>query len=190
MRRALVIAAVLALSVPGSAAAELAIGSRSAEEGWIVTVSAQAIGLGPVEVSVGSLRPARGWGHQWLEHDLILTNTGRRNVSFGDTWRADLMGPSGHPVLIGDPDGRCGFQAVRPVRAACILPLIYVALRPGRSETRVATLWRGVRRMEPLEAGTYVLRQPLRYRLGRRPPAEREGRTAMIRLVYRVEAGA
>jgi hypothetical protein len=41
--------------------------------------------------------------------------------------------------------------------------------------------------MAPLEPGTYVFRQPLRYRVGRKPPAAGEGRRATLRIVYRVD---
>jgi hypothetical protein len=188
VRPAFVLAAVLALIAPAAAAAELAVGSRSAEDGWIVTLSAKGIGLGPVNVSAGPLRPARGWGHQWLEHDLVLTNTGDHEVSFADTWTAAILGPRGRPMLLAEADGRCGYRAVRPLRVACILPLIFVDIRPGRSVTRVATLWKGLRRMEALEPGRYVFRQPLRFRLGKYPPAEGVGRSGMIKIVYRVDA--
>jgi hypothetical protein len=181
---------LIALSAPASAAAELAIGSRSGGEGWIVTVSVKTVGLGPVEASVGLFTPAEGWGRQWLEHDLVLTNTGNRQVTFADTWTAAMLGPRRHPVLLAEADGRCGYRAVRPLRAACVLPLIFVDIKPGRLQTRVATLWKGLRRMNPLRAGTYVFRQPLRFRFGRTPPAAGTGRRGAIELVYRVEAGA
>jgi hypothetical protein len=190
VKPAIAVAAVLALFAPASASAELAIGSRSAEDGWAVMVSAKAVGLGPIDVSVGPFRPATGWGNRWLEHDLVLTNTGDRPVTFADTWTVAVLGPPGRPMLIAEADGRCGYRAVRPLRVACILPLIFVGIRPGRSETRVATLWKGVRRMAPLEPGTYVFRQPLRYRLDRHVPTAGEGRTGAIKLVYRVEADA
>jgi hypothetical protein len=180
--------ATAALVVPASASAELAIGSRSAGDGWTVSVSVRTVGLGPVDVSVGPFRPANGWGGQWLEHDLVLTNKGHGNVTFADTWRADVLGRRGRPMLIATADWRCGYRAVRPLRAWCLLPLDFVSIRPGRSSTRVATLWKGVRRMVPLEPGTYVFRHPLRYRFGWHVPDEGEGRAGVIKLVYRVEA--
>jgi hypothetical protein len=183
-------AALLALFAPAPAGAELAIGSRSAEEGWVVTVSVEAIDLGPVDVSVGPLRPATGWGNQWLEHDLVFTNTSEREVTFADTWGAEVLGPRHRPMLIATADWRCGYTAVRPLRVACVLPLDFLDIKPGRSVMRVATLWKGLRRMASLEPGTYVFRQPLRYRLGKYPPAEGKGRTGAIKLIYRVEAGA
>jgi hypothetical protein len=181
---------VAALLAPSSASAELAIGSRSAGDGWVVAVSVTATGLGPVNVSVGPLRPATSWGNQWLHHDLMLTNNGDRVVTYADTWTADVLGPPGRPMLVADADGRCGYRAVKPLRGACILPLIFVDIRPGRSETRVVRLWKGLRTMAPLEPGRYVFRQSLRFNLGRYPPAGGEGRRAVIKLVYRVEAGA
>jgi hypothetical protein len=188
--RFLLALAAAALVVPASASAELAIGSRSAGEGWMVAVSVTATGLGPVDVSLGPLRPATGWGNQWLHHDLVFTNDGDRVVTYADMWTADVLGPPGRPMLVGDADGRCGYRAVKPLRGACILPLIFVDISPGRSETRVVRLWKGLRRMAPLEPGRYVFRQPLRFKLGRYPPAEGEGRRGVIKLVYRVEAGA
>jgi hypothetical protein len=183
-------AVLLALLTPGAASAELAMGSRSAGEGWLVTVSVETRGLGPVEVSAGSLRPASGWGRQWLSHDLVLSNTGEHRVTFADTWGPDVLGPRRRPMLIAEADGRCGYTGVRPLRAACILPLIFVGIRPGRSEVLAASLWKGVGRMAPLEPGTYVFRQSLRFSLGTHPPAEGEGHAGVFKLVYRVEAGA
>ena len=188
--RLLLALAAAALVVPASASAELAIGSRSVEEGWRITVTAKAVGLGPIEISTGRFRPATGWGRQWLEHDLIVTNTGDRPITFADTWRADILGPRRRPMLLVEADGRCGYRAVRPLRAACILPLIFVDIKPGLSVTRVTTLWKGLRRMAPLEPGTYVFRQPLRFGLGKYPPAAGEGRAGAIELVYRVKADA
>jgi hypothetical protein len=189
VRLAVAVVAVLALSAPAAASAELAIGSRSARDGWNVTVSAKATGLGPVDVSVGPFRPATGWGRQWLEHDLVLTNNGDRRVTFADTWRADILGPRRRPVLIAEADGRCGYRAVRPLRAACVLPLIFVHIKPGGSVARVTTLWKGLRRMAPLVPGTYVFRQPFRFQFGTHVPGEGEGRSGAIELVYRVAAG-
>jgi hypothetical protein len=179
---------LVALAVCPAAFGEPAEGSRSAGDGWSVRVSVEPSDLGPISVSVGPLRPATGWGRQWLEHELVLTNTGNRRVTLADTWTVDKLGPRGRPMLLAEADGRCGYRAVRPLRAACILPLIFVDIQPGRSVTRVTTLWKGVRRMAPLEPGTYVFRQPLRFRLGKYPPAPGEGRTGAIELVYRVDA--
>jgi hypothetical protein len=190
VKPALILAVLLALAAPASAAAELAIGSRSDKEGWIVTVSARAVGLGPVDVATGPVRPAEGWGHVWLQHDLTLTNTGNRPVAFADTWTTAVLGPRDRPVLVATADERCGYHAVRPLRAVCRLPLIFVDIRPGRTVTRLATLWKGLRRMAPLEPGTYVFRQPFRFSFGKYPPAEGRGHAGAIKLVYRVEAGA
>jgi hypothetical protein len=188
VKRALAVAVLLALTAPASAPAELAIGSRSAEEGWIVSVSARAVGLGPVDVETGPVRPAEGWGHVWLQHDLTLTNTGNRPVVFADTWTAAVLRSRGRPMLVATADDRCGYYAVRPLRAVCRLPLVYVDIRPGRSVTRVATLWRGLRGAAPLEPGTHVFRQPLRFSFGRYPPVEGRGHAGAIKLVFRIEA--
>jgi hypothetical protein len=182
------LAVLVALAVSPAASGEPAEGSRSARDGWSVHVSVEPSGLGPISVSVGPLRRATGWGRQWLEHDLVLTNTGNRRVTLADTWTVDTLGLPGRPMLLAEADGRCGYRAVRPLRGACILPLIFVEIEPGRSVTRVSTLWKGLRRMAPLELGTYVFRQPLRFRLGKYPPAAGQGRTGAIELVYRVDA--
>ena len=180
---------LLALMAPASTSAQLAIGSRSAEEGWNVTVSVDAVGLGPVEVATGPLRPAEGWGRVWLQHDLILTNTGDRQVTFADTWSAGVLGPRGRPMLVATADDRCGYYAVKPLRAGCRLPLIFLAIKPDRSETRLTTLWKGLRRMASLDPGTYVFRQPLRFSFGKHPPGEGRGHRGVIKLVYRVAGG-
>jgi hypothetical protein len=186
----LAVAVLLALTAPASASAELAIGSRTAAEGWRVTVSAKAVRLGPMDVSAGPLRPATGWGRTWLEHDLVLSNTGERKITFADTWRAGVLGLPGRPMLVAEADGRCGYRAVRPLRAVCRLPLIFVDIQPGRTVTRLATLWKGLRRMAPVEPGTYAFRQPLRFSFGKYPPTEGRGHAGAIKLVYRVEASS
>jgi hypothetical protein len=58
---------------------------------------------------------------------------------------------------------------------------------PHRALTRTVTLWKDLRGMEPLKAGTYVFRKTLRFKAGNKPPAEGAGRTATLRLVYRVD---
>jgi hypothetical protein len=139
-------------------------------------------------VSVGPLRPATGWGRTWLEHDLVLTNRGNRRVTFADTWTVGTLDARRRPLLLAEADSRCGYRAVRPLRAVCVLPLIFVDIAPGRSVTRITTLWRGLRRIAPLQPGTYVFRQPLRFRLGNHPPAEGRGRPGSIELTYRIGA--
>jgi hypothetical protein len=188
MRSVALLTALLALALCAPASAELAIGSRSSQDDWIVTVSVKTRGLGPVDVSTGPVRPAVGWGAQWLEHDLLFTKMGDREVSFADMWRADVLGRPGRPMLIAVADWRCGYRAVRPIRAACLLPLDFVDVKSGRATTRTVTLWKGLRRAAPLEPGKYVFRQPIRYRFGKYPPADGEGRSGAIKIVYRIGA--
>jgi hypothetical protein len=190
--RFLLALATAALIAPASASAELAIGSRSAEEGWIVTVAFQASGLGPVDVGVGPLIPAVGVGplipapannsHPWLQHGFVITNTASRAITFADTRTVQFL-----PGLLVADQG-CGY-ALRPLELACLLYLDIPSLDPGDSECRPITLWKGIPGMKPLEPGTYVFRKVLRFRFGRSAPGPHGGHRAVVKLVYRVEAG-
>jgi hypothetical protein len=178
---------LLALLAPVSASAELARGSRSAGDGWIVQVSVEPTDLGPISVSVGRIRPAPPGSQAWLQHDLVFENTGDRRVTFADTRTAALLGPSRNPVLLAGDNG-CGYSRVKPLVGACLLNLDFPSVKPRRSVMRTVTLWKGLPGMKSLTPGTYVFRKSVRFRLGREIPPPGTGRAFTLRIVYRVDS--
>jgi hypothetical protein len=189
VRSALALTVFLALTACPSASAELAVGSRSAGEGWVVRVSVEPSGQGPIAVSVGAIgRAPVTDAHAWLQHDLVLENRGDRPVSFADTRTGAFLGPRGRRVLLAADQG-CGYGiSERRIELACLLYLDLLTLEPHEAVPRTVTLWKGLRGMKPLEPGTYVFRKKLRFRVGRVPPPVGTGRTAILRIVYRVGA--
>jgi hypothetical protein len=180
----LVALAAAALVVPASASAELAIGTRSAGDSRVVTASVEARGLGPLDVSIGPLRPAApSDSHPWLEHELGFTNTGRRNLTFADTRTVRIF-----PRLLVAEEG-CGYS-LRPLEPACLLYLDIPSLEPGESRSRTVTLWKGLPGLKPLVAGTDVFEKPVRFLFGRAAPGPGHGIRGVVELTYKVEAGA
>jgi hypothetical protein len=184
---------LVALTASPSAFAEPALGSRSAGDGWIVRVSVEPSDLGPIEVSVGPVRRApescsRCCAPAWLQHDVVFENTGSRPVTFSGLGIAARLGPRGRPVLLvaGPP---CGYgNSKRRIELACLMYRDVPTLEPHGSHTRAVTLWKGLRGMKGLSPGTYAFDTTIRFQAGRRPPAEGAGRTATLRIVYRVAA--
>jgi hypothetical protein len=184
MRLLLALAVAAALSAPSSASAELAIGSLSADDGWVVTVALEARGLGPIDVSLGPLRPAApSDSHPWLDHELVIINKGHRTVTFADTRTVRIF-----PRLLVAEEG-CGYS-LRPLEPACLLYLDIPSLAPGESRSRTVTLWKGLPGMKPLAAGTYVFKKTVRFQFGRVAPGPSHGRRGIVELSYKVEAGA
>lgn len=189
MRSALALTVLLALTACPSASAELALGSRSAGDGWVLGVSVEPSALGPIGVSVGAIRKAPVTdARAWLQHDLVLENRGGRPVTFADTRTGAFLGPDGRRVLLAADQG-CGYGInERRIELACLLYLDLLTLEPREAVTRTVTLWKGLRGVKPLEPGTYVFRKKVRFRSGRMPPSAGTGRTAILRIVYRVDA--
>jgi hypothetical protein len=191
--RSVLVLAVLTLVAAPSAYAELPVGSRSTGDGWTLQVSVEPSDLGPIVVSTGGVRRlpqrcSRCCAPAWVQHDLVLENTGERPVSFGDTRTGAALGPREHPVLLASDQG-CGYGgSERRPSWACLMYLDAFTLEPGESVTRTVALWKGLRRMRPLGAGTYVFRKPLRFQVGREIPERGAGRRVTIGLAYRVAA--
>ena len=160
----------------------------TARDGWIVEVSFESSDLGPITVSVGPIRRVRpNDSRAWLQHDLVFENTGSRPVTFADSRRGAMLGPRGNPLLLAADQG-CGYAPHDGrIELACLLYLDIPTVEPQGALTRTVTLWKDLRGMEPLKAGTYVFRKTLRFKAGHKPPAEGAGRTATLRLVYRVD---
>jgi hypothetical protein len=181
--RLLLALAAAALLGPAPAAAELAIGSRSGGDGWVVTVSLESRGLGPLDVSVGPLRPASpSESHPWLQHELVLANRSHRTLIFADMRAVQIFSR----LLIAEEG--CGFS-LGPLEPACVLYLDVPSLDPGESRRRTVTLWKGLPGLKPLAAGTYVFERKIRFRFGRAAPGPGHGRRGAVELTYRVEAG-
>jgi hypothetical protein len=184
VRPLLAIAIVAALLAPSSGSAELAIGSRSAGGGWVVTVALETRGLGQLDVSVGPLRPAApSRSRSWLEHELAFANRGHRTLTFADTRTVRIL----DSLLVAEEG--CGYS-LRPLEPTCLLYLDIPSLRPGESRTRTVTLWKGLRGLKPLAAGTYVFKKTVRFQFGRAAPGPGHGHRGVIELTYKVEAGA
>jgi hypothetical protein len=191
VRPVLVAATLLALAVCPHALGELAVGSRSASDGWTVQVSVDPAEVGPIAVSAGRIRPAPVNGsHAWLRHDLVLENNSDRPVTFADTRNGMILGPRARGVLLAADEG-CGYGIYkRRIELACLAYLDIPTLEPHTSLTRTLTLWKGLPGMNSLRPGTYVFRHPIWFRIGREPPADGSGQTAMLEIDYRVAAGA
>jgi hypothetical protein len=173
-----------ALVVPAPASAGLAIGSRSAGEGWVVTVSLEARGTGPLGVSAGPLRPGSpSESHPWLQHELVLTNRSLRTLTFADTRAVRIFAR----LLVAEEG--CAY-ILRPLEPACVLYLDIPSLEPGESRSRIVTLWKGLPGLKPLAAGTYVFKKKIRFQFGTAAPGPGHGHRAALDLTYRVEAGA
>jgi hypothetical protein len=156
-------------------------------DGWTVEVSFESSDLGPITVSVGPIRRVGpNDSRAWVQHDLVFANTGDRPVTFADS-RTGARLPRGHARLLAADHG-CGYALHEGrIEFACLMYLDIPTVGPYSALTRTVTLWKGLRGMEPLRAGTYVFRKTLRFKAGHNPPAEGAGRTATLRLVYRVD---
>lgn len=183
------VALLVALAVCPSGYAGLAAGSRSEHDGWTVQVSVEPSDLGPIVVSVTQPRRVETHDpHVWLQHELVFENTSDRRITFADTWGWALLGPRGRPMLFVSADRRCAPWRIKPLRTVCILPLNFPVVRAHGRLSRTVRLRKGLPGATLLAAGTYVFRQPLRFRAGREVPAEGAGRSVTISLVYRVAA--
>jgi hypothetical protein len=139
---------------------------------------------GQLDVSVGPLRPAApSRSRSWLEHELAFANRGHRTLTFADTRTVRIL----DSLLVAEEG--CGYS-LRPLEPTCLLYLDIPSLRPGESRTRTVTLWKGLRGLKPLAAGTYVFKKTVRFQFGRAAPGPGHGHRGVIELTYKVEAGA
>jgi hypothetical protein len=160
-----------------------------------VKVSVEPSNLWPIVVSVGPARAApRNDARPWVQHELVFENTGARPVQFADTRTSAFIGPSGHRRRLLAADEGCGYGAEtrtsRIEAGVCLLYLDAFAVKPHASITRTVTLFKELRGMEPLTAGTYIFKRVIRFRVGHETPDEGTGRTAVLRLVYEIETAA
>jgi hypothetical protein len=170
--------------------ADVAGGATAAErpapsfDGWTIRVSVQPDTIGPIELTVGPLRPAPETdSHPWIQHVVRFRNRGERLVRFHDTRTSGFLRRAGRPALLVADEG-CGYEKRRrkPVRpGACLLYLDEIMVRPGSAARRTITLFKDLRGLEPLAAGTYRWDKVIRFRVG---SADAPVRTATIRVTY------
>jgi hypothetical protein len=164
-----------------------ATGRAVALEGWRVSVSVEPTRLGPLVVSVGLVRPAAAnAAGAWVQHEVLFANRGDRPVQFADIGFAGLL-PQRRPVLIAG-DQRCGPTPSRPITFACRLYIDALAIAPHSSESRTITLYKGLRGLRPAASGTYFLKTPIRFMIGREIPEEGTGLSAVLRIEYEIES--
>lgn len=201
--RWILVATGLGVVLAGCTLSELApnargVGSRSSGEGmpsadiggWSVRVSAEPTSIRSLAVSVGPARAVRETGsHPWIQHDLVFENLGRRTVQLtGTRSPAAFIGPAGHRRRLLASSGLCGYAPEgRGSRftLACLAMLDVTDLKPGAPQTGAITLFKGLRGMEPLIAGTYVF--DFRFRIGRPAQPVGSGRRFALKIVYEIQ---
>lgn len=152
-------------------------------DGWTIRVSLDPDSVGPLKLAVGPLTSAPETdSHPWVQHDVKFINRGDRLVRFEDTRTSGFIRSAGRPVLLVADEG-CGYEkrAKRVKPGACLLYLDAFTIRAGSSARRTITLFKDLRGMEPLAAGTYRWNKVIRFRVG---PPDAPVRTATIRLTY------
>jgi hypothetical protein len=105
-------------------------------------------------------------------------------VRLGDTRRsAYLLGPA-RRALLGADEG-CGYGLSSGSDeidvGVCAEYLDAPTLRPGERIKRTVTVFKGLKGMKPLQAGIYVFRKRITYRV-----KTREERTRRLWVVYRI----
>jgi hypothetical protein len=157
---------------------------------WRVRVAVRPSRLGPIGFAAKNLaRTKRTNSHPWIQHDLVFRNAGDRPATFDDTRSSTLLGETGHERLLAADEG-CGYALNYPgapaKAGACQAYLDVLTVKPHASAKRSITLFKGLPGMDPLVAGTYVFRRPVRFQPGARPPSAGEGRSGVLRLVYEI----
>jgi hypothetical protein len=159
---------------------------------WRLGVTVTPSRLGPISFAAKDLaRAKRTNSDPWIEHDLVFRNSGDRTVTFADTRSSRFLGEGSDSRVLAADQG-CGYalnsRKAPATAGACLSYLDLLRVEPDASAKRSITLFKGLRGMDRLAAGTYVFRRPVRFQFGQRMPGEAEGRSAIVRLVYEVEA--
>jgi hypothetical protein len=159
---------------------------------WRIQGTVKPSRLGPIVFAAKNLaRTKRTNSHPWIEHDLVFRNTGDRPLTFDDTRSSTFIGEAGQERLLAADEG-CGYALNYPgapaKAGACQAYLDVLTVKPHTSAKRSIRLAWGLPGTDPLVAGAYVFRRPVRFQLGTRPPSDGEGRSGVVRLVYGVEA--
>ena len=136
-------------------------------DGWTVSVSIEPTQAESLSFSVGPARASSG--HGWVQHSFTVTNVGNRTLYPQDDRTSVFLGPPARSLIAAD--WRCGYGYASPTSpvsvGACDSSLIAYKLQPGKSLSRDITLYKDLRGMSPLTAGTYVFHQPFTYSIER-----------------------
>jgi hypothetical protein len=155
-------------------------------DGWTVNVTLEHSASGPLRIDVGPIRAAEpNEARPWLQHAVVLRNTGDVPLHFDDTRSTALLGRPEPELFVADQG--CGYGdpgAGRPLEwDVCLLYLDTFTLGPQQVERRDVTLWKDLRGLAPLRPGKYVFEKVYRFRVGQ---AE-ERHEVRVRLVYTIE---
>jgi hypothetical protein len=143
--------------------------------------------MGPLALRTSAVRRApETSSNPWIRHRVWIRNVGRKRVRLGDTRRsAYLRGPR-ERALLGADEG-CGYGIASGSDeidvGLCAAYLDAPTLRAGERIKRTVTLFKGLRGMNRLRAGTYVFHKKVRYKVG-----NREGRTRHLKVIYKIES--
>jgi hypothetical protein len=161
-------------------------GAGTVEVGrWTIRVFLSRSRMGPLALRTSSVRRAPDTSSEpWIQHEVRVTNVGRRRVRLGDTRRsAYLRGPV-ERALLGADEG-CGYGRASGSDqidvGLCAAYLDAPTLRVGERIKRTVTLFKGLKGMKQLRAGTYVFQKKVRYNVG-----TPEGRTGHLKVVYKI----
>jgi hypothetical protein len=154
---------------------------------WAVAVSLSRSRIGPLAITTTPVRRAPDTSSRpWIQHDVRISNVGRRRVHLGDTRRSAYLRGSHDRALLGADEG-CGYGRASvsdPIEVGvCASYLDAPTLGPGQSIKRTVTLFKGLEGMEPLGRGTYVFPRSIRFEM------ENSRRwTRRLEVLYEVEA--
>jgi hypothetical protein len=170
----------------GASQAALTAGS------WRIAVAVRPSRLGPIVFAARDLARLKPTSSvPWLQHDVVIRNTGDQLVTFADTRTSKFIGESGHHRLLVADEG-CGYSLTHPqapARAgACRSYLDLLRVKPHASAERTITLFKALPGMDRLVAGTYVFRQPIRFQAAGRQPGG-GGRAGVVTVVYEIASG-
>jgi hypothetical protein len=164
--------------------ASIALVAPPTFDGWTIGVSVEHSPSGPLDIEVGPVHGVRrNDAAPWVQHSVILRNTGSETLHFDDTRFSTFLG-SNRELLAADKG--CGYGSESPgapVEAgACLLYLDAFSIPPGGSVERPVTLYKDLPGMGPLTEGRYVFRKIYRFSVG----ASDQKTTVHVLLVYDV----
>jgi hypothetical protein len=155
-------------------------------DGWAVSVEVDRSASGPLEIGVGPIHATKeNDAHPWIQHEIILTNTGSETLHFDDTDASAFLGLPDPELIVADEG--CGWgqaSPTAPVEAgACRLSLDTFEIPPGGTVWKEITLFKELPGMAPLQEGQYTFEKVYRFRVGDSVTNSR----VHVRLIYDVE---